>query len=178
MLRKLIIIKLKIMKKFLLTIAMVAFGFAANAQDESGQTAKGKFVIEANTGSATTGNTSFSFSSSDGQSSFSLGLDGGYFVADNFAVKGGLGYADINDASLFVYKVGAEYYLDGQFPVGIDFTGTSFDGGSSNWVGLQAGYAYFLGENVSVKPALRYNIGLDEGQEGLFQGLIGFALYF
>ena len=166
------------MKKFLLTIAMVAFGFAANAQDDSGQTSKGKFVIEANTGSQTTGNTSFSFASTDGVTSFSLGLDGGYFFMDDLAVKVGLGYFDINDVSAFNYKIGAEYYIDGQFPVGVDFTGSSFDGGSANWVGLQAGYAYFLSENVSVKPAVRYNIGLDDGQEGLFQGLIGFALYF
>ena len=164
------------MKKFLLTIAMVAFGFAANAQDDSGQTSKGKFVIEANTGSASTGNTAFSFFSQGGNSAWAVGLDGGYFFMDDLAVKAGLGYNDASEA--FAYKIGAEYYIDGQFPVGVDFTGQSFTGGSINWVGLQAGYAYFLGENVSVKPALRYNIGLDEGQEGLFQGLIGFALYF
>ena len=164
------------MKKVLLVIAMVAAGFTANAQESNGQTTKGKWVIEANTGSASTGNTAFSFSSSDGNSAFAIGLDGGYFIQDNLAIKGGLGYEDVTEG--FTYKVGAEYYIAGQFPVGIDFTGTSYDAGSVNWLGLQAGYAYFLGENVAIKPALRYNIGLEDGQKGLFQGLIGFALYF
>lgn len=164
------------MKKLLLVIAIVAAGFTANAQESNGQTAKGKWVIEANTGSAATGNTAFSFASSDGNSDFAIGLDGGYFIMDDLAIKGGLGYNDGKEA--FTYKVGAEYYIAGQFPVGIDFTGTSMDAGSVNWLGLQAGYAYFLGENVAVKPALRYNIGLEDGQKGLFQGLIGFALYF
>lgn len=166
------------MKNFLLTIAVVTFSFTLNAQNDNGQTAKGKVVIEANTGSVTTGNTSFSFYSSNGESFFSLGLDGGYFVADNFAIKGGIGYIDDGDISPFVYKIGAEYYLGGQFPVSVDYTGTSYDGFEVNWIGLQAGYAYFLGENVSIKPTLRYNIGLEEFQEGAFQGLIGFALYF
>ncbi len=164
------------MKKVLLTIAIAILGFTANAQESEGQTEKGKFVIEANTGSASTGNTAFSFASSNGSSSFAIGLDGGYFFMDDLAVKAGLGYNDVNES--FTYKIGAEYYIGGQFPVGIDFTGSSFDGGSVNWLGLQAGYAYFLGENVSVKPAVRYNVGLEDGQSGVFQGLIGFALYF
>ncbi len=166
------------MKKVFLAIAMLTLGVTVNAQESetNSQTEEGKFVIEANTGSATTGNTSFALSSSNGNTSFSVGLDGGYFVMDNLAVKAGLGYNDFGEA--FTYKIGGEYYIAGQFPVGIDFTGTSVTGGSVNWVGLQGGYAYFLGENVSIKPALRYNIGLDDGQEGLFQGLIGFALYF
>ncbi|MBA6155146.1 hypothetical protein H3Z83_01220 [Tenacibaculum sp. S7007] len=167
------------MKKILLVIAMVAFGFSANAQEINGQTAKGKWVIEANTGSATRGSTAFSLASSDGNTAWSLGLDGGYFIAENFAIKGGLGYGDSSfTKGTFTYKVGAEYYLGGQFPVGIDFTGASSDGNSVNWLGLQAGYVYFLGENVSIKPAVRYNVGIEDGQEGLFQGLIGFALYF
>ncbi|CAM1370523.1 hypothetical protein [Tenacibaculum xiamenense] len=166
------------MKK-LLVAAMMVFGLAANAQESSSsQTAQGKFVIEANTGSATTGSTSFSLASVDGNTAWSVGLDGGYFVIDDLAVKAGLGYTDTGAADRFNYKIGAEYYILGQIPVGVDFTGSSYTGGSTNWLGLQGGYAYFLGENVSIKPAVRYNIGLEDGQEGVFQGLIGFALYF
>ncbi|WP_299680291.1 hypothetical protein [uncultured Tenacibaculum sp.] len=168
------------MKKVFLTIAMLTFGFAISAQNSNEkktntQTEKGKFIIEANTGSNTTGNTGFYLRSTDGNTSFAVGLDGGYFFMDNFAVKTGLGYNDGNEA--FVYKIGAEYYIEGQFPVGIDFTGTSFSGGSENWIGVQGGYAYFIGDKVSIKPTVRYNIGLDDGQKGVFQGLIGFALY-
>ncbi|REH48834.1 hypothetical protein C7448_105114 [Tenacibaculum gallaicum] len=163
------------MKKLLVVIAMVAVGFTANAQEANGQTAKGKWVIEANTGSATTGNTSFSLATSNGNTQWSLGLDGGYFVADDLAVKAGLGYQDNGFGDAFVYKIGAEYYIDSQFPVSVDFTGDT--NSDLRWLGLQAGYAWFLGENVSLKPAVRYNVGLDN-QDGVFQGLIGFALYF
>ncbi|WP_075343995.1 hypothetical protein [Tenacibaculum agarivorans] len=166
------------MKKVFLTIALVLLGLTANAQSsndkENAQTQKGKFIIEANTGSNTTGNTGFYLRSSNGSTSFSVGLDGGYFVMDDLALKGGLGYNDGNES--FVYKIGGEYYIDGRFPVGLDFTGTSVTGGSENWVGIQGGYAYFIGKNVSIKPTVRYNIGLND-QDGVFQGLIGFALY-
>ncbi|RKF03936.1 hypothetical protein C8N26_1567 [Tenacibaculum lutimaris] len=167
------------MKKLLLVIAMVAAGFTANAQEANGQTAKGKWLIEANTGSWTTGNTSFSLRSIDGNTAWSIGAEGGYFVADDLAVKVGLGFADDGFDSEFVYKVGAKYYIASQFPVGVDFTGVSPDGGDSvNFIGLQGGYAWFLGDNVSVEPALRYNVALKDGQEGAFQALIGFALHF
>lgn len=166
------------MKK-LLVVAMMVFGLAANAQETtSSQTAQGKIVIEANTGSATIGNTSFSLTSSNGNTAWSVGAEGGYFVIDDLAVKAGLGYGDNGTTDSFRYKIGAEYYIIGQIPVGVDFTGSSYTGGSTNWLGLQGGYAYFLGENLSIKPALRYNIGLEDGQKGVFQGLIGFALYF
>lgn len=165
------------MKKLLL-VAMMAFGLTANAQETKSQTSKGKFVIEANTGAATTGSTAFSLTSVDGNTMWNVGLDGGYFVMDNLAVKAGLGYGDTGESDAFSYKIGAEYYINGQIPVEVDFTGTSFTGNSVNWLGLQAGYAWFLGEHVSVKPAVRYNIGLEDGQKGAFQGLIGFSLFF
>ncbi len=165
------------MKKLLLSIAMVAVAFTANAQEKEGVTAtsKGKWVIEANTGSTSTGNTSFSLASVDGNTTWSIGLDGGYFVMDNLAVKAGLGYADNGFADAFAYKVGAEYYIDGAFPVSVDFTGDT--GSDLKWLGLQAGYAWFVADNVSVKPSVRYNVGLDD-QDGVFQGLIGFSLFF
>ncbi len=162
------------MKKVFLSIVMTMIGFAMNAQDSNTQTEKGKFVIEANTGSAATGNTSFRLTSVNGNTDATIGLDGGYFVADDLAVKFGLG-SDFGD--VFTYKVGGEYYIASKFPVGVDFTGVSGNGSSSNFVGVQGGYAYFIGEHVSIKPAIRYNIALDEGDNGAFQGLIGFAIY-
>jgi hypothetical protein len=164
------------MKKmfFIAFFAICGLG-TANAQDGGNQTSKGNWVIEANTGAATTGNTMFSLASSNGTTTWSLGFDGGYFISDNFAIKGGLGYADLGLLDGLNYKIGAEYYLNGTFPVSVDFTGSSMT--EMNWLGLQAGYAWFLSDHVSVKPALRYNLGLDD-QDGLFQAVIGFALYF
>jgi hypothetical protein len=174
------------MKKIILmTVALLSFCFA-NAQDnevksDGGQTSKGKWLIEANTGSWATGNTSFSLLSVDGgDTAWSVGVEAGYFVIDDLAVKVGLGYSD--DAGGFTpfnYKVGLKYYIASEFPVGLDLTGTSSDGDSANWIGLQAGYAWFVSDTVSIEPAIRYNATLDENKaDNVFQGLIGFALHF
>ncbi len=169
------------MKKLLLSaLAIVSFTVASAQDGNGGQTAKGKWLIEANTGSIATGNTSFSLASVDGNTAWSIGAEAGHFVADDLAIKAGIGYNDngVTDGT-FVYKIGAKYYVASQFPVGLDFTGASVDGNNANWVGIQGGYAWFLGDNVSLEPALRYNVTLDENKaESAFQALIGFALHF
>ena len=167
------------MKKLLLA-AMMIIAFTMNAQEGSGNepTAKGNYVIEANTGSGTAGFTSFSLNTVDGNTTWSAGLDGGYFAMKNLAIKAGLGYNyNSNLADSYNYKLGAEYYINGNIPVGADFTGTFSENASTNWVGLQAGYAYFIAKNVSIKPAVRYNIGLEKEQNNSLQGLIGFSIF-
>lgn len=173
------------MKKILLFTVLLVFGYTANAQDEDndsgGALSKGSWVVEANTGSWATGNTAFSLLSVDGETAWSAGADAGYFVAEDLALKVGLGYTDLGDEvdGTFVYKFGAKYYIASQFPVGLDFTGASSDGDNANWVGLQGGYAWFVADNISIEPTLRYNMTLDEDKaESAFQALIGFAIHF
>ncbi|KIO53514.1 hypothetical protein [Flavobacterium hibernum] len=166
------------MKKIILAvIAVMAFGFA-NAQE---QTAKGKWLIETNTGFGATqvGATGFQLSSSDGETTWSLGAEGGYFVADNLAVKVGLGYNDLGHSlNAFSYKVGAKYYLLNKFPLEASYTGASVkNADAASFVGLQGGYALFLGKNISVEPGLRYNFSLNDYAD-VFQFNVGFALHF
>jgi hypothetical protein len=180
-----LILNKKIMKKMILTaVAIFTLGYA-NAQDKKmdgngGQTSMGKWLIEANTGSWATGNTSFSLLSVDGNTAWSIGAEAGYFVMDDLAIKAGLGYSDSGSGyTPFSYKIGAKYYIASQFPVGIDFTGTSGSGNNANWVGFQGGYAWFVSDDVSIEPAIRYNATLDKNKaDNAFQGLIGFALHF
>ncbi|MEM1260497.1 MAG: hypothetical protein AAGH81_18380 [Bacteroidota bacterium] len=143
------------------------------------QTEKGELFLEANTGTAATGNTSFSLSASDGDTAWSVGIDGGYFVMDDLAIKAGLGYSDPGDLfdGTFVYKLGAKYYLNEIIPLGADFTGFSSDGFSGTWFGLQGGYAVFLGDKVAIEPTLRYNIALDDDVNSAFQALVGFVIF-
>lgn len=169
------------MKKIILA-AIAVFGFTfANAQE---QTAKGKWLIEANTafGAANVGNTGFHLSTEDGETSWGLGAEGGYFVADNLAVKAGLGYNDLgNSQNAFAYKVGAKYYLLNKFPLEASYTGASIKDADENpsYIGLQGGYAWFVGKNISIEPGLRYNITLNEDYgKDVFQFNIGFALHF
>ena len=165
------------MKKVILAaIAVLGFTFA-NAQE---QTAKGKWLIEANTGfgAANVGTTSFGLWSTDGNTSWNIGAEGGYFVADNLAVKVGLGYGDNGTDGTFSYKVGGKYYIVNKIPVEVSYTGqTVKDADAASFVGLQGGYAWFIGKNISVEPGLRYNIGLNDYKD-VFQLNVGFALHF
>ncbi|ADV50143.1 hypothetical protein Celal_2865 [Cellulophaga algicola DSM 14237] len=176
------------MKKVFLIAAMALFGFGVQAQDEvsGGQTDMGSWLIEANTGfgAAAASNTSFSLNSIDGDTSWSIGAEGGYFVADDLAVKVGLGYSDTTigllDYSSFNYKIGAKYYISSMIPVQVDYAGASIKDADENpsYIGLQGGYAIFLGQNVSIEPGLRYNVALNDFYEDRLQFNVGFALHF
>jgi len=183
------------MKKLMLMAALAVFGFTnVNAQDDAtsgGQTSEGKWLIEANTGNAMLGTTGLYFSSSDGSSEYNIGLDGGYFIIDDLAIKAGLGYGGFSpdegdSTSSFSYRLGAKYYFKSMIPVTVDLTGASGDGVENYagdtplWLGFGAGYAWFISDNVSIEPGLRYNLSLNEDytDEGVFQFNVGFALHF
>ncbi len=184
------------MKKLFLTAAIAVLGFTqVNAQDvvDGGQTSKGKWLIEANTGFSAggggeaaflqhTANTGFGLISVDGTTIWSIGAEGGYFIMDDLAIKAGLGYTDYDGDSVFSYKLGAKYYILSKIPLQVDVNGSSISGFDENpmWLGLQGGYAIFLGKNVSIEPGLRYSLSLNENftDQGLFEARIGFALHF
>ncbi|MDB4094379.1 porin family protein [Flavobacteriaceae bacterium] len=167
------------MKKLLLTATAVFALTIVNAQTE-----KGSLLIETNIANQMVGTTSFSFNSVDGESVYGIGVDGGYFVIDDLAIKVGLGYSgnSLTDTNAFSYRIGGKYYLMGNIPLTLDYTGASIKDYEENpsWLGLGAGYAIFLGENVSIEPGLRYNLTMNEdfSDENIFQFNIGFALHF
>ncbi len=189
------------MKRVFLFLAVVAMAGSVNAQKaksaaqarrstsaSAAQTAEGKFLIEANTGfgAANPANTAISFSSVDGSSSYGFGAEGGYFFMDDLAVKVGLGYNGFSPkvgdaASAFSYKIGAKYYIMSMIPVQVDYAGAKPNVGDGvSFLGLQAGYAIFLGDNVSIEPGFRYNMTLnkDTAPKDILQFNVGFALHF
>ena len=167
------------MKKLLLTAAAVFALTTVTAQTE-----KGSLLIETNIANQMVGTTSFALQSYDGETAYSLGVDGGYFIMDDLAIKVGLGYASnsVTDENVFSYRLGAKYYLMGNIPLTLDYTGASIKDLDENpsWVGIGAGYAIFLGSNVSIEPGLRYNLTMNDkfSKENLLQFNIGFALHF
>jgi hypothetical protein len=177
------------MKKLMIA-AFAVFAFAqVNAQEESSALSKGSWLIEANTGfggdavAAHGANTGFGLYSIDGTTVWSIGGEAGYFIADDLALKVGLGYSDFDGSSNLTYKLGAKYYIASQFPVQLDLTGASSNdlfGENPLWLGLQGGYAWFVADNISIEPGIRYNLSLNEDftDEGLFEFRIGFALHF
>lgn len=180
------------MKKILIIIMLFGIPFFACAQEDQTndrlQTAIGSFAIDANTtftslGGIFGGNgTSFTLSSSDGMVIWNIGAEVGYFVTDNFALKFGLGYGDFDGSSYFSYKLGLKYYIAGRAPIQIDYSGQTgedwFGDEKPSYLGLQAGYAIFLGDMVSLEPSLRYNLSLNNDYyEDIFQIQIGFTIF-
>ena len=111
-------------------------------------------------------------------------FEGGYFIKENLALKAGVGYsgsdAEGPGTSTLNYKVGAKYYIIGKIPLGVDYTGTSFNDVDENpsYVGVQAGYAWFVADNISIEPTVRYNVSMNSDfYESGVQGLVGFAIH-
>ncbi|WP_422084087.1 hypothetical protein [Ulvibacterium sp.] len=150
----------------------------------SAQTEEGSFLIEASTGFGflnNVANTGFYLSSQDGETVFNIGAEGGYFIIDNLALKAGLGFGDNGFNSILSYKLGAKYYVIGQIPVAMDFTGASIQDVSENpiFLGIQGGYAIFLGDYIALEPGLRYNFTLNEdASDSFFQFNVGVAFLF
>ncbi|MEZ4875435.1 MAG: hypothetical protein R2793_08295 [Flavobacteriaceae bacterium] len=175
------------MKKLLLFAACAVFGMTASfAQDGDGggATDEGSIMININTGFGEVGGTGFYLTSRDGNTAWNVGADVGYFIIDDLAIRAGLGYGDSGGdgpgSSSFSYKIGAKYYVISTIPVGVDYSGTSFNDVDENpsFLGLQAAYAWFIADNVSIEPGLRYNLSLnDEFYDSTFNFNIGFALF-
>ncbi|WP_350287046.1 hypothetical protein [uncultured Croceitalea sp.] len=173
------------MKKLVVVAVFALVSFNLSAQD-GGQTDKGSWLLEANTGFGGPGgrsaNTSFRLTTIDGDVTYNLGFEGGYFIMDDLALKVGLGYGDgDNQPSTFSYKIGAKYYVIGRVPFQLDLAGASIEDFDNNplWLGLQGGYAFFLGDNVSIEPGLRYNLNLNDDfiDSDVFQLNVGFVVH-
>lgn len=182
-------------KLFILSLILISsFGFSqrkkTNYNNQSSQSSKssnrtsnnatsqGNWLIEANTGTGQTGDTSFSYNEDH---YWSVGAEAGYFVIKDLAIKGGIGYSEVkNSKGEFNFKLGGKYYIISKFPVGLDFTGTSSNGDTRSWIGVQGGYAWFLSKDIALEPALRYNLLASDspGHKSFFQAKIGFALFF
>ena len=178
------------MKKLVLLILILAFmPVAVQAQDEDGgsATGEGTWLIEINTGfgEASTANTGFFLRSVDGNTAWGIGGEAGYAVIDDLFVKAGLGYADAGIDGIdgqFSWKFGGKYYIAGSFPVGIDLNGAAGNDFTPLFLGLQAAYAWFVADNVSIEPGLRYGFGLNDdagdGDANVFGVNVGFNIFF
>lgn len=170
------------MKKLFLTGVLVLTSTLALAQ-----TQKGNFVIEtATTFNSTIPGTGLNYySEKDGAKTFNVGVDGGYFVAKNLAVKAGAGYGNtrlnrqtVGDA--WSYKAGIEYYLAGKFPVQVSYVGSQVQDlvNDPSYISTQAGYSLFLNSKFNIKAFGKYDFALtDYYKNGLGFG-VGFGYFF
>jgi hypothetical protein len=93
------------------------------------------------------------------------------------ATTGGLQAVQIGNVT-----PGTGAFTTGTFSSTLDVTGASTKADEDPmWLGIGAGYAFFLGDNVSIEPGLRYNMNLNSDLVDLpavIQFNVGFALHF
>jgi hypothetical protein len=149
------------------------------------QIGKNSWALETNTGFGSlpivnlpgAGASGLFLTSIDGTTFFGLGADASYFAADNLAIKIGAGFTSFDGDNITSIKLGLKYYVNGSIPFGAEYVSFSSDGNSSDFVGLQGGYALSLSDKVYIEPGLRYNIGLDEFDEDFLQLNVGFVVF-
>lgn len=181
------------MKRAILIFIALFFVCLSYSQE---QIAKGNFALDFNTGlnalseggvTFMQGSTALQFSSIDDYTFYNIGLDGSYFIKDGLALKVGLGYGGVKEAgedgyNSFSYRAGLKYYISKMIPVQVDLTGAKIKEMDDNpmWLGLQGGYAFFLGSNVSLEPNLRYSLSLNEEftDDNIFQFNVGLSVFF
>lgn len=183
------------MKSLLITLILLTSSQILFAQElVDTPTSKGEFLIEVGSspfaGDIFKGNnTGISFISSDDVQLWSVGFDAGYFIIDDLAIKGGLGYFDLDGDYSISYKIGFKYYAASMIPLSLDVTGATqedqefagieFDNPDPLWLGFQAGYAFFIKDNISFEPSLRYNLSInsDFSEEDIFELRFGFVIF-
>ena len=153
----------------------------------SAQTEKGKLMLETSViANNMLPNTGLGYTSEkDGAKVFNLGINGGYFVQDNLAVKLGVGYGNTryngNTVSeVFSYRAGLEYHIAGYFPVEIAWTGAdvSYLDENPSYLSTQLGYNWFFTDHVGIKPLIRYDMSLIDNYKDLMSVGVGFNYYF
>lgn len=163
----------KLIGMMMLFIATLAF--AQTSRDNAVQaTQKGTTMI-----GLTTSN--LGFVAVEGQPTLtSLGLEAGQFIDQNFALVGKVGFLNLAGENAWTYGAGGKYYIDSQFPVQLDWNGStvSTTKASTAYLGLQLGYAWAPFKNLTVEPRLRYDISARKADANVFSGGVGVNVHF
>ena len=124
--------------------------------------------------------------STDDLTSFSIGANGGYFLADKLALVGGLSITTLSFGgetfSSFGLNAGARYYFaenaNGSF-FADGLLGLQKADNSDAIVGLtlNGGYAVFLKENIAIEPMATLFLPFSNGDVTFSLGA-GFSIYF
>ena len=141
------------------------------------QTQKGSTFVGVSSNSVTGVN--YSTVKDSGVKTFQMGVQGGYFVANNLAGIAGVGYQVLRANKQTVYEgvsyqVGGKYYVESKVPVQVDFNGVD----KVNFIGTQLGYAFFPSKNFSIEPNARYDFALKNSYEDKFSLGVGFNYFF
>lgn len=158
------------MKKLALLLVLLTVGLSANAQF----TKKTKYISASFTG------LDLSYSS-DEDWTFGFSISGGYFFTDSWMLYGDLGYDHTRHTDDVTVGAGTRYYIiqNGLYlGVGLDYAHVT---SNLNYIRIcpQVGYAFFVNKNITIEPAVYYDISMNDFDDGSKVGLkIGLGFYF
>ena len=127
------------------------------------------------------GSNSIDISFADRTKVINLTAMGGYFVANKFAIVGGLGYgwlsfADFSDDT-WIFAVGVRSYLVEAKNGGLFLEGLLLLA-QTDILRITAGYSLFLNSRVAVEPTLIYGLPFDEDAPNIFSIGANFSIFF
>lgn len=163
------------MKKGVFVICLLMASVFAHAQFEEGRWIFNPSVTGLN----------FSHSDIDGGTRFGLLAQGGAFVVDNVALLITLGAEWSKPYDTRTAGVGGRYYFSKSgiyVGAGFKMKYWAFDGRRHNTtdfsLGAEAGYAYFISKNITIEPAIYYDLSFKDSDFSKFGIKVGFGIYF
>jgi len=163
------------MKKILFTCFTILFALTLQAQLENTFTKKEKILLETgyNLLGGITSGTGLQLFTSGNETVTAIGIDGGYFISNNFALKFNIGLISTSGASLTNIGIGGKIYIVDKVPIEL-VAGLLTGGGNSVFAAnFNVGYAIYLAENIAVEP----KIGLLVLDEAVINFGIKFAMF-
>jgi len=169
------------MKKFTLIVLSFITCLTVSAQKDGDFTRKGRVLVETGfssfVGNSLSGSGGAVLIDSDGNSSTVLVLDGGYFLAEDFALKFNFGLVNVSGGftggTLTNFGVGGKYYIAGVAPIEAG-AGLLTGLGQTEFIAdFSIGYGITLANNINLEPS----IGLIYVDDALFKLGINFAMF-
>ena len=159
------------MKHFILLLLLMGLHFGTQAQrglpaQESTELfeRKGRILLEMgiSTGGLF-GGSGFSILNPDGgETRTNLNLEGGYFITEDFAIKGQFSLLDDGNpfgSTITTFGIGGKYYVTSKIPIEADVLFLSAFDETATLYNLSAGYAINLAQNIALEPTINYLFG-------------------
>lgn len=163
------------MKKIFIALLIATFSLSASAQFEKGT----KYV------NASLSGFGMSYSKQPG---FCMNIEaaGGYFIANEWMLKGLIGWDHVGGANTFNLGAGGRYYLKNNgffFGAGVKY-GLQSGGGDADvihnvYLPLEGGYCFFLNDHVTLEPSLFVDMCFNHFKDFTKVGVkLSFGYYF
>lgn len=157
------------MKKILFAMLLVLASVNANAQFEKGTQYGNTYLSGLGIGYG--GTEKFYFG---------IGGDYGYFIENNWMLRGGAGYQHVDGYNAFTLNLGGRYYFK---KCGV-FTGLGLQyehkGSEFNWFQFvpEVGYCFYVNHYISLEPSVYADLCCNDWSNGSRVGLkFGVAVY-